>query len=47
MLVQLGLVEERYQAVCEVLAGVPVTEVAVHFPGGWEHKAIRFRGCCS
>lgn len=31
MLVELGLVEQRYQAVCEVFAGVPVTEVAVHF----------------
>ena len=31
MLVELGLVEQRYQAVCEVLAGGRVTEVAVHF----------------
>ena len=28
MLVELGLVEQRYQAVLEVLNGVPVTEVA-------------------
>ena len=28
MLVELGVVEQRYQAVLEVLAGTPVTEVA-------------------
>jgi transposase len=31
VLVELGIVEQRYQAVCEVFAGVPVTEVAAHF----------------
>ena len=31
MLVELGLVEQRYQAVLEVLNGVPVTEVARRF----------------
>jgi transposase InsO family protein len=31
MLVELGLVEQRYQAVVEVLGGVPVTEVARRF----------------
>ena len=31
MLVELGLVEQRYQAVLEVLGGVTVTEVAGRF----------------
>ena len=31
MLVELGLVEQRYQAVREVLDGAPVTEVARRF----------------
>jgi transposase-like protein len=32
VLVELGVVEQRYQAVCEVLAdGVPVVEVAARF----------------
>ena len=30
MLVELGLVEQRYGAVLEVLDGVPVTEAAAH-----------------
>ena len=30
MLVELGVVEQRYAAVLEVLGGVPVTEAAAH-----------------
>ena len=35
MLVELGLVEQRYQAVLEVLNGVPVTEVARQTVHDW------------
>ena len=31
MLVELGLVEQRYKAVCEVLEGANVTDVATRY----------------
>ena len=39
MLVELGLVEQRYEAVCDVLAGVPVTEAA-HFGDSPERASV-------